>query len=716
MADIRVIIDGKLVDLPPQGLNLPLTYSLKSRDGLTINTGSRSEYAFELPATKQNDSIFNRFWDVGGITINQQLFLNASIEVDGQPFFIGKCQLQSVTLRPDLYSWQGKSYKVAFYGNNADWAIRLKNNFLYQLDFGTHLYERNAILAAWGNTYASDFYKYILIKWRDWDVFGQVDTLESTPALFVRHILEKIFASIGYSIASNFTTTDWFSKLVLPVPLGDRINDPNYAIEYIDVAVNETIVDPNGNYFPVLFTNQTTAPTTGPNPYDPLTGFYTAPVTGYYIFVFEIEVVSTAGVWGLDVGLIKNGNFAVYIGNTFTNIGFGSTGNYILRVESDVIFLDAALGEYVGLKLSAACTDPTTLFNISMTVTGEAEIVDNTILDFKFLINRRWSALDFIKGLAHAFNLVFETDEGARSVRIEPADTYLLEDRQFPPPNIRQFETGFYNANSNLTNKVDLLKGGELVSDTKMDVAISLIWKEDSNDPTVAAMNEGQEVGLLAAKYNFDKDRFGKNDNVIENPFFAPTVTIVDKEIKAIASDKDPIIPIIWSTNYLETSTSTEKNIDVLPRLLISEPIVSGYNGIINVLDAGGLGIQTTPLSYMVDYNDTAGYQTSLSFSNEVVNGFNIGGLMQRFYLSDLVRWQNGKRLEIYMYWDVVMVQNLTFRNRVQINSDTYILQEVNAFDVSKSGSTKTYLIQDFKEVNAQNRIQNTLIQSKVNI
>jgi hypothetical protein len=709
MADIRVIIDGKLADLPPQGLSLPLTYSLRSREGLTINTGSRSEYAFELPATKQNSDIFNMFYEVGGITIVAQSFMDASIEVDGQPFFIGKCQLQSVTLRPDLYGWGGKTYKVAFYGNNSDWAIRLKNTFLYQLGFGTHLYERDQILVYWDYTYLNDYFKYILIKWKNWNVFGEVDTLESTPALFIVHVLDRIFNSIGYTVNSDFIRSDWFSKLVMPIPIGDRINDPQYAVEYLNVEVKDTIIDPNGNYWPVVFTTQTVAPTVGANPYDNMTGFYTAPVTGFYLFNFTIEVVSTAGVWQAEGGLVQNGSFPVIVGATYFFLPFGSSGNYLLTIESDVIFLNA--GEFIGLKLSAACTDPSTYFNISMSVTGEAEIIDNINLDFKYLINKRWSALDFIRGLAHAFNLVFETNEGQKIVSIEPADKYLLEDRY---PNTRVFKDGFYVNTEEKTEYVDLIKGGELVSDTKQDSAITLTWKPDSSDPTVEAMNENQSIGLLNAKYNFKTDRFGNDEAVIENPFFAPTVTIIDKEIIATGSVKEPIIPIIWAENYLEVSSSTEKVIDVLPRILITERLNSAFNGLINVRLSGGLSIQQTPMAYMVDYNDTEGYQTSLSFSDESVNQFTISGLMKRFYLSELVRLENGKKLEIFMLWDVLMLQNLTFRNKLIINSDTFILQEINAFNVSKNASTKTFLLHDYKEVNAEDRIQNTQTQSKV--
>ena len=706
MADIRVIIDGKLADLPPKGLNLPLTYSLKSRDGLTINTGSRSEYAFELPATKQNDDIFNRFWDVGGITLNKQLFLNASIEVDGQPFFIGKCQLQSVTLRQDLYSWQGKSYKVAFYGNNSDWSIKLRNTFIYQLDFGTHLYERDAILAAWDNTYATDFYKYVLIKWKDWNVFGEADTLESTPALFVRHILEKIFASIGYTIDTNFINTDWFSKLILPIPIGDRIDDGQYGIDYLNVKANSPVFTVSSplNYAPFQIDTQTSAPLIGANPFNTTFYEYTTPINGYYLCKIIVIASNNIAPCGYGFGFRVNGisGFAVPV---FQNGIFSY--EEVLQLNAgdiiDVIALDVLISNSMDVQ-------------VFIEISGEAEIADNTILDFKYLINKSWSALDFIKGLAHAFNLVFETNEATRTVRIDPADRYLLEDRVFPTPNFRQFIRGFYFRNQQKTINVDLLKGGELVSDTKKESAITLMWKEDSNDPTVEAMNEGQNVGLLSAKYNFEANRFGKNESVIQNPFFAPTVIIVDEEIKEGGSEKDVMIPLIWSTNYLETSTSTEKNIKVLPRLLISEKIVTGYNGLANIRISSGVGSYQPPATYMIDFNDTQGFQTSLSFSNETVNGFNIIGLMQRFYLSELVRWQNGKQLEIYMYWDIVMIQNLTFRDRLIINSDTYILQEINSFDVTKSGSTKTYLIQDYKEVDAEDRIENTQIQSKVNI
>jgi hypothetical protein len=716
MADIKIIIDGQVAELPPNGLNLPLTYSLRSREGLAINSGSRSEYSFELPATKHNDDIFNQFYDPATYTILEQAFLSASIEVDGLPFFIGRCQLQSVTLRQDQYFWQGRSYKVAFYGNNADWSTRIGDLLIKDLPFTAHTYSYNDNITAWNNQYPTWDYKYILLKLKDYTTFGQVDGLEdSHPALFIAGIIDKIFASVGYTVVSGFFITDFFKRLIMPVPILNRYLQGQYGQDYLNVSVNETINDPNGNYFPVVFTNQTLTPPNPPNPYNVAgfySGFYLAPVTGYYVVRFRIQVFSTVGTWGMDGGIIKNGSFGVYLGATYFNISALSTGNFDLSIESQVINLTA--GEYIGLELAASCTDPSTYFVITMDVIGEAEIVDGFNLDLKYIIDPSLKAIDLIRGLAHAFNLVFETNEGSRTVYIEPADDYIIESR----PATLNLEDGFYTAQKAIdyTPFVDLSKGGELVSDTKQLSQLRLKWKDDSNDPTVEALNQNENLGILEARFQFSLNRFKVGENVIDNPFFAPTLVLADNEPQAPSSTRTPMVPIIWAVNYLETSTSTEIVSQILPRLLVAESIATGYeNGTINVYNGVAVVDYKTPLNYMIDYNDTIGFQTSLSFGDVTVNGLAVAGLLKRFYLSEMVRRSGGKYLELFILWDVLKIQNLTFRDKIFINNNTYILQEINTFDVAKNQSTKTYFVLDNKEVGAEGSIRSTILEAKIN-
>jgi hypothetical protein len=689
---------------------------LRSREGLAINSGSRSEYSFELPGTKHNDSIFNQFYDPAIYTINEQAFLSASIEVDGLPFFIGRCQLQSVTLRQDQYFWQGKSYKVAFYGNNADWSTRIGDLLIKDLPFTSHTYSYADNLAHWVNTYPADDFKYLPLKLKDYTTFGQLDGLEdSHPAIFIVDVLNKAFATIGYTMVSGFFLTDFANRLIMPVPLLSRYLAGQYGKDYLNIEVNETINNPNGNYFPVVFTNQTLTPPNPPNPYNVAgfySGFYLAPVTGYFVVRFRIQVFSTVGTWGMDGGIIKNGSFGVYLGATYFNISALSTGNFDLSIESQVIQLNA--GEYIGLELAAASTDASTYFVINMDIIGEAELVDGTQLDLKYVIDPSLKVIDFIRGLSHAFNLVFETNEGSRQVRIEPADDYVLDSR----PATTDLEDGFYTAQKAIdyTPFVDLSKGGELVSDTKQLSQLRLKWKDDSSDPTVEALNLNANLGILEARFQFLTNRFKEGETVLENPFFAPTLVIADNEVQFTGSAKTPMVPIIWAVNYLETSTSTEAVTQIVPRLLVSDPIPTGEeNGVINVYNGTAVVDLKNPLNYMIDYNDTSGFQTSLSFGDVTVNGFNVAGLLKRLYLSEMVRKKGGKYLELFILWDVLKIQNLTFRDKIYINNNTYILQEINTFNVAKNQSTKTYFVLDSKEVGADADIQSTILAAKLN-
>jgi hypothetical protein len=318
--------------------------------------------------------------------------------------------------------------------------------------------------------------------------------------------------------------------------------------------------------------------------------------------------------------------------------------------------------------------------------------------------------------LAHAFNLVFETDESSRIVSIEPSDTYLLESRD---PSTRQLTGGFYDKSKDLTPYVDLSKGGELVSDTRQLRTLRLRWKEDSNDPTVQALELNQDLGVHQARYIYPANRYKDGETIIENPFFAPTLVIADEEavVRGVNNNvnKIPMIPIIWKNNYLEDSTSAEVVESIEPRILVSENNISPNNGTIYV-DLGSTTVEAAAtVAYMVDYNDTTGFQTSLSFADVAVNGFQIGGLMKRFYLAEMLRLQCGKYLEVFIYWDALMIQNLRFSTKVKINGDRYILQEINSYSVSNVQSTKTYLKYDFNEPDAENNIQNTIVIGKVN-
>jgi hypothetical protein len=713
---VKINIDGLDADLPTDSLNLNLTYSIKGREGLAVNTGSRSEYSFELPSTKQNDIINNLFWDVGVVNPAVQVYRPAQIEVDGLPFFTGRAQMKSVTLRQDLYSWQGDKYRVAFYGDNIDWVSQAKDKRIVDYAFGSITYARANILADLANTYAlADTYLFTLIKWKDWSVFGQVDLLEFTPALFVKTILESIFNGLGYTINSNFIGLDFFERLIMPIPIQERLGT-EFSEDYINIEVVETFVLATTTLPPIIFTTQTVTPTLA-NPYNIGTGQYVCPYDGYYLVEGRGVISNVTGTIGCQIqhfyyqtGL---GTYAIqqFIGD-LSAIAYG--GDTILTY-SKVFYYNAgdiiAAGFFANTDTGAGRTFD---LEYTWTVTGEAIVNDGDVIDFKYLINPDWKALDFIKGLAHAFNLTFQTDVNSQTVTIEPADDYAYRQRN---PTATSIESGFYStANAvDRTYQLDLSKGGELTSNSERPEAFTLAWKNDGADPTMEAINENADLKVLEGRYRFPTNRFKAGVEMVENPFFAGTLCLADSEIVASDSDKTPFVPIMWNENYLENSTSSEANYGIVPRLLISAPYITPGNGRINLFTGGGVSSALCPMAYMMNYNNTNNGYMSLSFGDETINGYAVAGLLNRFYLREMIRRQTGKEVETWLFWDVLQIANLDFSQLVQLNNDNYILQEVNNFNVLGNRSTKTFLVYNEEgDGTEQNNIENTELQSRV--
>lgn len=707
MAEVKIYIDNKLVDLPTEELNLNLSYSLKDREGIAINTGSRSEYSFEFPCTHNNDNIFSRFYDVSEQTSAKQVYLPARIEVDGLPFFNGLAQLTSVTINEDFHYWKGQNWKVSFYGNNVDWVTQLKDKFLYQYDFGTHTYDYGTISTAINNDYINNYtFKYILIKWKDWLVAGQVDLLEMTPALFIKTIVDRIFTDIGYTYQSNFFSLASFEKLVMPIPLQEKITDAQYGLDYLNISVNELTVPYTVPGGAIIFTNQTFAPNIGANPYNVGTGIYTVPNTGFYNIIFRADIYNVTAPGNPEFAYILNGVLIIPPFLTApVNANTTLTADFVLQLNAGDTLQFAFGGVFGGADA-----------DYYLDIIGEADVQAGLIVDFQYFINKEWNSLDFIKGLAHAFNLTFQTDVDNKNVIIEPSNTYL---NQSSYPSVVNVEDGFYNGTPvDLTQFVDLIKGGEVYSRSDINQLVKLSWQYDSADPTLEAISGVEDITLHQARFTFTANRFQKDEDVIENPFFSTTLAIADSTIQGVNTTKTPIIPIIWSQNYLENTVSSEANYDIMPRILASDYNYPYINGLINAYDGFSVNEIGCPVAYMVDYNNTTGEFLSLSFGTETVNGVPVRGLLHRFYLADFVRRQSGKEVECYIFWDTLMIRTLDFRKPVKIHGDDYILQEINMFSVTSNVSTKTYLIYDYLDSNntSISQISNSLIVGKLNV
>ena len=706
----RVIIqiDGDQVDLPEELTSLKLTFALKDRKGIAINTGTRSEYSFKFPATKANDSIFRRFWRAQEINKTEQIYRPAFIEVDGLPYFQGKAQLTSATSQGQIYNRRGAAYKVAFYGSNIDWVSELRDCKLYELPFSTHVFSNGTVQTALSNEYPAEDYTYHPIKLKDWGFLDKVQYLEFSPMLSFAAIVQYIFDSLGYTINSNFFSLPLFERLWLPVLLPEKLGE-DFNFDYLAfkgeaLGLSVAGIIPTN---PINLT-QTQAPAIGPNPY--LLGEYNVLYDGFFRYrvrgnlynittFLGLEIVVTLIRGGLNIPLLRIGDPTFNAYNSPQDFS-GERVEEFLAGDKIALFVEYTI-------LGDADLD------LYLEIDGEVPIKANVPIDFKYIIPKSWACLDFIKGISHAFNLVWSTNPITRQINVEPSDKYQNKSKS---PSVQSLEEGFYlNTFNDLTRRIDLEKEAELKNTTDLGEAIVLTWQYDG--ATETALNEGEDLGLLAARYLFPSDRFNKAAQVIENPFFSATLALFDEAIKVETSPNSPQIPVIWANNYLEDPTSSEAVTEIAPRILYKEPYLdNGDRAFIRVDDGlGGFNEILSPLAYMVNYNDTSGDVISLSFSNIVANDLDQKGLLDRFYLQDFKRREIGKELEEFIFWRLLDIQNLNFRNKVLLEGARFILQEINSFDVLSEGSTKTYFLYDAPlEEGDEDKIQNSIVSNKL--
>jgi len=682
-----VVIDGQKADLA-EGFNFSLSYAIRDKDGFASNTGTRSQYSFQFPATKANDEIAGSLWMVGRDSEIEQQFKDAYIEINGRPFFTGKALLKQVDTRMGPYGLVGDKYHYAFFGNNADWTVDIKDTRIKDYPFTAHTFDDATILIGWGANGATDNYGYILLKLKDWPLNDRIQFADSTPVIFCRAIIEFMLTDLGYTLNSTFLTSDFFNKLVIPILIPEKYGQ-DFSDAYLNVFAEYSVLLPAATYNGVdtIFDTQTQTPSVS-NPFNIATGIYTVPNDGFYKFKAIFNLVNVTGNVGLVGFFFING---VNVGYSFGDALFASPYTSDTTLDGEFI-APLVAGDTINVHYLANTSSGNFDILASFQVIGEADITLGTTIDFQYLIPKQWKVIDFIKGISHAFNLVWETDAATKVITCEPSDSYLYAQR-FISPSV---EDGFYGTDTaDKTGLIDLLKGGEVKSNSDRPQQYILGWKEDSNDETIQSLNENQDLKLYDGRYTLPENRFKVGTERIENPFFASTLQVSDSTVKHEDSQITPVFPIIWGLNFNTDPTSTEVVSAYEPRLLVFEGVLlTTVAGGIRINGGGGGYLESFyPYSYMVDFLRFNNETIPLSFGNVSVNNVEQVGLLQRFYIRQFARYRVGKEVECFMFWTATDLNTLTFRELIGIRQDRYLLQEVSGFNPMTDAATRTYLL-----------------------
>ena len=347
--------------------------------------------------------------------------------------------------------------------------------------------------------------------------------------------------------------------------------------------------------------------------------------------------------------------------------------------------------------------------NFDITLNSESVDYGQTY-DLDKVINKDYKQIDFVKGIAHAFNLKMTTDETTRTVNIEPFNTFYKD----------------YADAIDWTYKLDRSKQIDdkwIQSDLKRDVVFQ--YKPDSKDKKVEQRGEVWFDGIKD-EYPYQETlpkTFEKGESKYENPFFAGSYNTKDQDTTGGIIDT-AFSAVLWEGTPSSNDTSRPpKGYEFLPRLLYwnkySPPTVAaGYDiklakvqtwaNTTGFLLANAAATSFTSniypqatsinrddssspiLSYgnvnVRDYDDATGVYTSYAAGK---------GLFETYYKNMFEMFKAKPRLRtVYIDLKTTDIINLDFRKLVYIDGVYWRINKVVDYQPNKNQPTKVELVE----------------------
>ena len=542
---IQILGDGQVILDLYEDEDLPLTLSVDNFKNVAEKVQSYSK-AFNLPATKRNNKIFDHIFEVtrelevGSLLFNPYKETKCVLKQDGFILFEGYLRMLNITDK------EGEiSYDVNLYSEVIALADILQERTFRDLGFEelTHDYNKTNIKRSWNDTGNSiaytnpstsgfrDAYTTLRYPFVDWNhQFLQAQTggnpiagnpelsfLETAfrPFINIKYIIDRIFEATDFTYESSFFNEADFKKLYMDFNWGSN----KFGTEVTSGTYAE------GNSSPDVFSDTSfTALPLDNITFDVAMGWDSV----NYRFIatannqaYVLEVPAFFGVILLS-GQILSRRWAHYnssnvLINTFNVVDepFGTGFFGPLTSPSTTMILNA--GDYLQYEWKTTSALGALLSSnagsgllVIIGTTGDLKMTTNTLLQ---TLRGELGQWDFLKGLITMFNLVTLPDEdNPNNIKIEPyADVFINSDD---------------SVQLNWTEKIDVSQM-KLTPLTDLNKKTMFKFVEDDDDS--AFMQYKNQVGghLYGSKLFTVSNEFNILDGeeeIIAEPFAATVV------------------------------------------------------------------------------------------------------------------------------------------------------------------------------------------------
>jgi len=569
--------------------DIPLTLSVDDFKNVAEQVQSYSK-AFNLPATKRNNQIFDNIFEVtrdtSGLAFNPYVRTQCELKQDGFILFQGYLRLI------DIQEKQGEtSYNVNLYSEAIALADLLENRTFADLDFSelTHQYTYTEIRNSWQGILAltsplptgtfagtagastTDVLRYPFVDWSHnftYDPstgFPVLPNLESAfrPFISIKYIIQNIFAATPFSFTSTFFDTADFGKLFMDFNWGNAqsptvSNINNYWGQWAYQIGSSTASVYAGTSFTDLVLENIGSNSVPPN-YSLSTDIITATTNGEQYNIsgsYRIENTSASATQTVECQWIKN--TSVVFTQTLT-ISPTSYQDFNFNITETLLTGDTLQAQFK--RSNPLSTNTVRMYESGTTPTSSVIFNVNTVaMTSNILLQTLRSELgqwEFLKGIMTMFNLVSVPDKNnPNNIIIEPYNDIFLENSD--------------STQLDWTDKIDI-EEIKLTPLTELNKKTIFKFVEDDDDWAFTFYKSEVENHLYGSNI-FDASTSSNNlptiltgeEEIIAEPFAATVPKPLDPQFS------DFIVPSIYSYN---ADDETSEGFDNSPRIMYNNGV-----------------------------------------------------------------------------------------------------------------------------------------------